>query len=304
MDETATLREGQIYCSIHSSRGSEIIKGDIVITRSPALHPGDIQKVEAVSVPPWCALTDLHNVVVFSSEGQRDLPSKLSGGDLDGDLYNIIYDVNLFPERAYEPADYALIPPVDIGREVQKEDITDHFRLFMQNDTLGMIATLHQIMADQEDLGTFSPPCLLLADLHSNAVDFSKTGIPVKVTSIPRYPKTRPDFLAPGPQVLIESSIKLRTLEASLDGEQRDEVMEAESYQPPKIRYYESEKVLGHLYRAIDEIKFLGQIQEQIKSSPGHSQNVLGEVWNYVRENTALIQWEHHIEDAREIKER
>lgn len=50
----------------------------------------------------------------------------------------------------------------------------------MKNDALGRIATLHQTLADQRELGVFDPDCLTLANLHSTAVDFSKTGIPVR----------------------------------------------------------------------------------------------------------------------------
>ena len=45
-------------------------------------------------------------------------------------------------------------------------------------------------------------------------------------------------------------------------------------------------------------------MQDQAESSAVHNQDVLGEVWNYVRRNILLIQWEHHIETANEIKER
>ena len=70
----------------------------------------------AVDVPADSPLSALHNVDVFSSMKERDLPSQLSGedlpsqlsggdlpsqlrgGDLDGDPYNIIYD-NTFCSR-------------------------------------------------------------------------------------------------------------------------------------------------------------------------------------------------------------
>ena len=118
----------------------------------------------------------LRNCVVFSSKGERDLPSQLSGGDLDGDLYNVIHDVSLYPARVAVPADYHIQKPIDIGREVRCSDMTTFFIQFMENDQLGRIATLHQALADQRPQGTFDPDCLLLAELHSQAVDFSKTG--------------------------------------------------------------------------------------------------------------------------------
>ena len=126
-----------------------------------------------------------------------DLPSQLSGGDLDGkryrrfqcrssadieagDLYNVIYDDTLYPQKLSEPADYTIVAPIDIGREVKGSDMADFFIQFMENDALGRIATLHQTLADINDEGVFHPDCIKLAELHSTAVDFSKTGIPVR----------------------------------------------------------------------------------------------------------------------------
>ena len=179
MDETGLLKEGQIYCSMHNDNGPFILTGGVVITRCPALHPGDVQVVEAVDVPEESPLRALHNCIVFSQYGERDLPSQLSGGDLDGDLYNVIYDHTLFPSRMVEPAAYPPVQPVDIGREVERSDMAEFFIRFMQNDALGRIATLHMMLADHQEHGTFDKDCLILADLHSSAVDFSKSGVPV-----------------------------------------------------------------------------------------------------------------------------
>lgn len=189
MDESGFLKENEIYCSTHNEAGPKLLTGNVVITRCPALHPGDVQCVTAVDVPADNPLRALHNVVVFSSHGQRDLPSQLSGGDLDGDLYNIIYDDTLYPQRLSPPADYLTAAPIDIGKIVERSDITEFFIRFMENDNLGLIATLHQILADQSPLGTFDPVCVELAGRHSTAVDFSKTGIPV---SVPQYDDREP----------------------------------------------------------------------------------------------------------------
>ena len=180
-DETGCLHEGEIFVKFDvdgSTRQVQHLVGKVAVTRSPALHPGDVQVATAVAPPDHSSLWDLRNCVVFSQKGHRDLPSMLSGGDLDGDLYNIIYDVSLIPEMTDTPASYVPAQPMDIGRTVTVEDMTGFFIDFMQNDQLGRIATLHQVLADGEQ-GTRSPSCLELAALHSTAVDFSKTGIPV-----------------------------------------------------------------------------------------------------------------------------
>ena len=85
LDETNTLKENQIFCQLPArKKGNHVIKGPCVLYRSPSLHPGDIRMVEAVDCPE---LHDLYDVVVFSQQGKRDLPSMCSGGDLDGDIY-------------------------------------------------------------------------------------------------------------------------------------------------------------------------------------------------------------------------
>ena len=181
MDETGYLEEGEIYCVVTTPSGRvSPMTGPMIVTRSPALHPGDVQAVRAVDVPANSPLAALLNCVVFSQKGNRDLPSQLSGGDLDGDLYHVIYDESLRPKWFYPPADYPRVSALDIGRPVEREDMYNFFINFMESDQLGRIATLHMALADQAESGTMDERCLILADLHSTAVDFSKTGIPVR----------------------------------------------------------------------------------------------------------------------------
>ena len=89
MDETGYLQEGQIYVTVQSrdQSVSESISGRVLITRSPVHHPGDVQMALAIGtdeLPLDSPLRALHNCVVFSQRGTRDMPSMLSGGDLDG----------------------------------------------------------------------------------------------------------------------------------------------------------------------------------------------------------------------------
>lgn len=182
MDETGVLEEGQVFIIMDAKPGVSKVVADrnVIVTRSPALHPGDIQWVRAVRVPQNSPLMRLSNCICFSQKGSRDLPSQLSGGDLDGDLYNVIWDINAKPKRTYHPANYPRQQAEDIGRSVTKDDITTFFVRFMARDQLGRIATLHKVLADQRERGTLDEDCLKLANMHSTAVDFSKTGIPVR----------------------------------------------------------------------------------------------------------------------------
>lgn len=180
MDETGFLKEGEIFCIVEKAgKPYVIVKQNVLVSRSPALHPGDIQLVNAVNVPDKSPLLQLRNCVCFSQQGSRDLPSKLSGGDLDGDLYQVLFDSRAKPKRVFKPADYPRPNPIDLGREVVREDMTDFFITFMATDQLGRIANNHKILADQQPAGTLHGDCLTLAEMHSTAVDFSKSGVPV-----------------------------------------------------------------------------------------------------------------------------
>jgi hypothetical protein len=197
MDETGHLQEGQVYIvTEHAEHGKQIIvEKQVVVTRSPALHPGDVQIARAVDVPRSSPLNALSNVVVFSQFGFRDLPSQLSGGDLDGDLYNIIYDSDLIPKTTCQAADYPRVSAISLDREVKAEDMSDFFVDFMETDQLGYIANLHLQIADQDPLGTLSERCIRLAGMASTAVDFSKTGIPVDLKELPKFDRYKPDFM-------------------------------------------------------------------------------------------------------------
>jgi RNA dependent RNA polymerase len=185
MDETNYLQEGQVFCTFQTNDiRKTILTGRVVVTRPPALHPGDIRTVEAVKVPQDSPLNELGNCIVFSQQGERSLPSMLSGGDLDGDTYAVIYDAHLCPEFLVPPAEYLPAHPININRQVERKDMTRFLIQFMENDQLGRIALLHRSLADKSLMGTFDPDCVRLAEMHSTAVDFSKTGIQVRGVEI------------------------------------------------------------------------------------------------------------------------
>lgn len=197
MDETSFLKEGQVFVTYDSMEGRfepPPGEGPLLVTRSPALHPGDIQLPYHAVPPAGHALREHSNVIVFSRHGARDLPSQLSGGDLDGDIFNVIWDTTALPRSVFKAADYPRVAPLEFPRKVTREDMAEFFVTFMKQDNLGVIATRHMIMADQKDEGTLHEDCLKLAELHSTAVDFSKTGIPVDLRALPKTNKYRPDL--------------------------------------------------------------------------------------------------------------
>ena len=100
----------------------------------------------------------------------------------------------------------------------------------------------------------------------------------------------------------MENTIRIEDIE---DVENTQEIEELDEYAPPSTRYYPSQKVLGKLYRAIDEHQLFKEIQQNRQpndsSDPGRSQ--LDAVWRYIEEKTALIQYQHYLDFARDIKQ-
>lgn len=88
VDETGLLESDEVFVHVwdNSATGNtnQVITSRVSIFRNPSLHPGDLRVLRAVDIPE---LHHLKNVVVFSSKGERDVPSMCSGGDLDGDEY-------------------------------------------------------------------------------------------------------------------------------------------------------------------------------------------------------------------------
>ena len=64
-DEWNCLEEGEIYATVYYEKTGKTvpITGKVLITRSPQVHPGDVQYVTAVRKPE---LSHLTNVVIFS----------------------------------------------------------------------------------------------------------------------------------------------------------------------------------------------------------------------------------------------
>ncbi|KAL4779082.1 RNA dependent RNA polymerase-domain-containing protein [Aspergillus varians] len=303
MDETGFLGENEVYATYDTLDGRFSPppgKCRLLVTRSPALHDGDIQYVYHAPPPAGHPLTKHSNCIIFSQKGTRDIPSQLSGGDLDGDLYNIIWDPEATPKQVFAPADYPRVPPKDIGRPVEKQDMAEFFVDFMQSDKLGVIATRHMILADQMETGTSHSDCKKLAQLHSTAVDFSKTGVPVRLDEMPYFNGYRPDFLAPGPLAYVHNKQDIQ-LEARYVHPHPDD----ESDSGPVHMYYQSEKVLGKLYRAIDERKIW---REEIRSSsikPDPNavwEKVIGSLTARCMALGASVKWRHHMETARQLR--
>ncbi|PPQ73220.1 hypothetical protein CVT24_010030 [Panaeolus cyanescens] len=224
------LYPNEIFAHIRTLGGKNIyLEGPVLVSRSPTIHPGDLTIVHAIGKPPKGSCFEsesLRNTVVFSVKGDRPIPSGLGGGDLDGDTYNLIplNDLPEFrPKTVVAPAEYSPVPKKLLDRPSTMDDVADFVVEFIYSDVVGIVANNWLIIADQSEEGISDRDCLELAEIHSQAVDYPKSGKAVDGRSIPRLKhENRPDWSAP-------ETVDIR-----------------------KGSYYVSHRAIGRLFRAID----------------------------------------------------
>ncbi|RJE21572.1 RNA polymerase [Aspergillus sclerotialis] len=225
-EKLAALPEIFVQVCRHESNKYEVIEGLCIVARNPSLHPGDIRVVRAVNVKE---LKHLRDVVVFPQTGDRDIPSMCAGGDLDGDDYLVIWDPDLIPDDWFRtPMRYVSQKANELNREVTVNDVTSFFVTYMQNDCLGRIAHAHLAWADRFAEGVDSKKCMELAKLHSDAVDYNKTGVAATMTRS-LTPKQWPHFM--------------------------------EKKGKAKFQIYQSKKILGQLYDSVDHIDYAPSLE-------------------------------------------
>ncbi|GBC00871.1 hypothetical protein RclHR1_00040022 [Rhizophagus clarus] len=251
LDESKTLNEDQVYCCVSDPNNPsvrKVITGTCIVYRNPCFHPGDIRVVTAVNCKKLDHLVD---VIVFPAVGYRDIPSQCSGGDLDGDDFTIIYDERLIPQRRnFAPMNYQAQRP-EMVNKVTMDHIKKFFVNYILSDQLGIIANAHLAKADASDVGAFHGQCMRLAQLHSDAVDYPKTGRPAIFPPELRAHKF-PDFMEKHDKPTYKSDKVLGRLYRSIEIERFelydnfdfDSRLYVEGYQP----YLEDARMLKHEY--------------------------------------------------------
>lgn len=261
MDEFNLLKEGELFvCLKYDDLSVRYLSGPTLLTRMPALHCGDVQTAIG-QVEPGSPLASLYNCIVFSACGSRPIPNMLSGGDLDGDLYQVSQNTLLFPPTRKEPDDYPSVKPKELDRDCTMADIADFFVDFITNNRVGQICNMHVIQADQTPEGARDKDCVTLSRLAAQATDFPKTGHPVDMDAAPRVSmRPKPDFMS-------------QRSEGSVDANGK------RHYKPPdNTLYYRSEKALGRMYRAVN----IQQLLDELIFNGKGNENGLRELWRDV----------------------
>ena len=98
------LKENEIFVQIITDNNKKkIITGDILITKNPCLSVYDLQKVKGIKNDFFSKY--FFNVIIFPSKGSIPLPSKITGSDLDGDIYWVCWENSFL--KQFKKRDYA-----------------------------------------------------------------------------------------------------------------------------------------------------------------------------------------------------
>ncbi|CAF4102022.1 unnamed protein product [Rotaria sordida] len=198
----------------------------VVITKNPCHHPGDMRTFTAINHPK---LKHLKDVVVFSQQGDRPAPHDISGSDLDGDEYLVVWHEDLVPTKTNNapPYDYDSQTPADkFDGPVTRSNINDTILRIAEQDCLGRLSNLHLAFADKFGVDNVNSPAkdvlstTELAGAISQEVDSGKTGY---------HPLSEND---------------IAKLNNALDNKRPDFM------DNPSLERYESLHILGKLYRA------------------------------------------------------
>ncbi|KAH7631954.1 RNA dependent RNA polymerase-domain-containing protein [Sordaria sp. MPI-SDFR-AT-0083] len=166
---------------------------DVLVARSPAHFPSDIQRVRAVFKPELHMLKD---VIIFSTKGDIPLAKKLSGGDYDGDMAWVCWDPEIV--AGFVNAEMPLEPDLSrylrkdkttfkqilashgAGPEAKEQAIYDmiqkSFHFAMQPNFLGMCTNYKERFCYINN-SVCNEPAIILSSLVGNLVDQSKQGI-------------------------------------------------------------------------------------------------------------------------------
>lgn len=151
LDETRTLNYGEVYAHIVEDQNDFELEGKVVVFRNPCVLPSDIRVLTArKDVSP--RIKNLYrNCLVIPSRGPVSHAQECSGGDLDGDLYYIIWEKQLVPR--FSTTGHAVVKVNTIEFEKpdgsSDYDMMDFFCKYVAQNQLGVIANAHLAMADK-----------------------------------------------------------------------------------------------------------------------------------------------------------
>ncbi|KAI1457185.1 RNA dependent RNA polymerase-domain-containing protein [Annulohypoxylon moriforme] len=195
VDFLGVLEEDEVHLGFsskfadeHSGFSETFLHGmDVLVARTPAHYPSDIQRVKAVFKPELGSLKD---VIIFPTKGNIPLADKLSGGDYDGDIAWVCWEPTIV--NNFRNAGLPDVPDLFQQGIVRKENVS-YLELVGSSDiTAEFLARAFRFNMEQNLLGTCTnykerfcydqnsvrnDNAILLSTLISHLVDRAKQGV-------------------------------------------------------------------------------------------------------------------------------
>lgn len=291
-DDYGILERTQVIVRAHG----RTIHGTVLLYRDPIIHIGDIQIAKALTEEEITAAIkkrvtdlrrafetntddrrrarewirallhpDLDNVIFFSKHEQPSLPNQLSGGDLDGDRFEVVTKECGFLGPKYTtspPANYAdneLDSQTKAGRCSKPFDIdavASFIGDYIRNDCFDILQERLMCMADQKEGGMKNNDVKKLSPWLSKAVDYAKSGTGVNLESEVLNERDfniweeKPDFVR---------ALRRKAFYDGVDEDNSSGEIPIETFDQPhgsEDGYYESPHLLGRIYRNINAKRF------------------------------------------------
>ncbi|KAG9313859.1 RNA dependent RNA polymerase-domain-containing protein [Chiua virens] len=195
-DPYGVLEEGQIHfrsseliISPSTGEQTDIIIGDVLISRNPTRLPSDIQKVKAVAHPK---LSNYFNVIVFPIKGKQSLASFLGGGDTvmlnwykplvdqfrGSSLCTAPTDLSDFFEREVEHVRDFDRRVSKLEQKLAQQAVQKVLLLGLAETRVGLYSKFHDTAV--YEFGYADSKAIHLAYMFTTCLDASKTGLRVK----------------------------------------------------------------------------------------------------------------------------
>ncbi|SCZ89911.1 BZ3500_MvSof-1268-A1-R1_Chr9g10639 [Microbotryum saponariae] len=227
-DHLGLLNEGEIFFQAseaiqNGSRFSNVVAGDVLVTRPPAIQPCDVQKFKAVFYPEF---RNVYDLIILPSKGKRAACSVLSGGDYDGksrikplvtgDKLLIITDPTIveafdaskadpsFADPPFRDAEFFAVDRRKVSNSVlpliNQANSNGLSRMLIsglfQDARFGQLSKLHTKLA--YSLGLDHPKTRLFGHLFARALDGRKQGLSLNDRYWPKIQaQLPPGLLAP-----------------------------------------------------------------------------------------------------------
>lgn len=215
LDETGTLNYGEVYAHVVDDGIDMEISGQVLVFRNPCVLPSDIRLLTArtANLPPrFKAL--YRNCLVVPSRGPASHAHECSGGDLDGDLYYIIWDEQLIPPELQAPGEQVVdVTTTELYSPAAGNSDRDMMKFFCDynsNNRLGMIANAH--LASSDKVGMRDARSVQLARYVTAETDAPKKGLTVGALPEGLMPEEYPDYMNKRDKIMYRSETILGEL--------------------------------------------------------------------------------------------